>query len=325
MRRDPGGLKILIADDDAFSSLVLRKMLEAMGHEVVCVPDGAQAWGLLRRGDFRVVISDWAMPGMDGLELCRRVRTQGDGPLYTYLILLTARADSKDRAEGYEAGFDDFLTKPLDRSELVARFGVARRIIAMQEDLHNRTLELERMHAEVQRQCALLAEVATSDGLTGLKNRRHFRESLEPSISFSGRNNLPLSVVMLDVDHFKDYNDTFGHPAGDHALSELGRLLGENARDHDVVARYGGEEFAILLPATDGAGARQFCERLRTLIESHPWPLRPITASLGIATSSVGASTATQLIDEADRALYFSKHRGRNCVSHFEASFQTVP
>ncbi len=176
------------------------------------------------------------------------------------------------------------------------------------------------MHAELQRQYARLAEVAVSDGLTGLKNRRHFRECLDTSFSFACRKKLSLSVVMLDVDHFKHYNDTFGHPAGDAALAELGHLLRDNVREHDLVARYGGEEFVFLLSATDADAAAACCERFRTIIARHRWPLRPITASFGIATSSARTVNGMQLVDEADRALYVSKHRGRNCVTHFDQS-----
>lgn len=313
-------MKVLIADDEPLSQIVLQRTLESLGHEVVTVADGAAAWELIRGGDFPLVISDWVMPGPDGLELCRRVRARAEGPLYTYVILLTARSERADRVEGYEAGADDFLAKPLDPGELMARIGVARRILAMQEELRRRSRQLELMHAELQRQYARLAEVAVSDGLTGLKNRRHFREALEASFSFACRKKLPLSVVMLDVDHFKHYNDTFGHPAGDAALADLGRLLRDSVREHDLVARYGGEEFVILLSATDGPAACALSERLRALVEARPWPLRPITASFGVATSAPGTVSAMQLVDEADRALYLSKHRGRNCVSRFEPS-----
>jgi diguanylate cyclase (GGDEF)-like protein len=309
-------MKILIVEDDLLSSLVLRKTLEKMGHEIVTAVDGIDAWQRVQQEDIRLVISDWMMPRMDGLDLCRRIRARAHRS-YIYIFLLTAKQQREDRIEGLRAGADDFLVKPLDRSELMARVHVALRILAMQEELQNRSRELEAMHAELARQNAKLAEAAISDSLTGLKNLRHFREVLEHSFSFSVRQGIPLSVVMFDVDQFKPYNDMFGHPAGDTVLTELAATLVENARDHDLVARYGGEEFVILLPGTNPEQASLFCNRVRAVIEAKGWPLRPITASLGIATTHPGTMNASQLIDEADQALYHSKKHGRNRVTHF--------
>ncbi len=309
-------MKILIVEDDLLSSLVLRKTLEKMGHEIVTAVDGVDAWHRVQQDDIRLVISDWMMPRMDGLDLCRRIRSRPHRA-YIYIFLLTAKQQREDRIEGLRAGADDFLVKPLDRSELMARVHVALRILAMQEELQSRSRELEEAHAELERKNAKLAEAAISDSLTGLKNRRHFREVLEQSYSFAVRQGLPLSVVMLDVDQFKPYNDKFGHPAGDSLLADLAATLLDNARDHDLVARYGGEEFVILLPGTPAEQARLFCERTRAVIESKPWPLRPITASLGVATNTPATANASQLIDEADQALYHSKKLGRNRVTHF--------
>jgi diguanylate cyclase (GGDEF)-like protein len=309
-------MKILIVEDDLLSSLVLRKTLEKMGHEIVTAVDGLDAWQRVQQDDIRLVISDWMMPRMDGLDLCRRIRSRLQRA-YIYIFLLTAKQQREDRIEGLRAGADDFLVKPLDRSELMARVHVALRILAMQEELQSRSRELEEAHAELKRKNAKLAEAAISDSLTGLKNRRHFREVLEQSYSFAVRQGLPLSVVMLDVDQFKPYNDMFGHPAGDSLLADLAATLVDNARDHDLVARYGGEEFVILLPGTTAEQARLVCERARMIIESKPWPLRPITASLGVATNTPATANASQLVDEADQALYHSKKLGRNRVTHY--------
>ncbi len=204
---------------------------------------------------------------MDGLDLCRRVRFHGTLKPYVYVILLTSRNSREDRLKSLQAGADDFLTKPLDRAELFARLNVARRIVSMEEQLRSRSVELERMHAELERRNVLLAEIASCDGLTGLKNHRFFRESLEAQFSLARWRGVPLSVVMLDVDQFKSFNDTFGHPAGDEVLREVAKILRSCVRDHDVVARYGGEEFAVLLPSTDVDGSRALGERLRDAIE----------------------------------------------------------
>jgi two-component system chemotaxis response regulator CheY len=309
-------MKIVIAEDDAVARLVLRKALEDLNFDVTALADGGAAWDYLLSNDAQVVITDWVMPGLDGLDLCRKVRVRCSTGPYIYVILVTGRNSRDDRLKALQAGADDFLTKPVDRAELFARLNVARRIVTMDEQLRSRSTELERMHAELERRNILLAETASCDGLTGLKNHLFFRESLEAQFSLARRRGLPLSVVMLDVDQFKPFNDTFGHPAGDDALREVARLLRENVRDHDVVARYGGEEFAVLLPATDVEASRVLGERLRASIEQHPWPLRRITISLGASTMNPRVARAISLIEQADRSLYHSKAEGRNLVTH---------
>src|SRR3954454_19159053 len=226
-------MQILIAEDDLLSSLILRKTLEKLGHEVIVAVDGADAWQQVEQRDVRLVISDWMMPRMDGLEICRRIRSRPKGP-YIYVILVTAKQQRKDRIEALEAGADDFLVKPLDRGELMARVRVAVRILTMQEELEKRTRALEAAHVELEQKNERLAEAAVSDSLTGLKNRRHFRETLDSSFSFATRKGMDLSVVMLDVDQFKPYNDVYGHPAGDLVLTDLAATLRANARDSDL-------------------------------------------------------------------------------------------
>ena len=155
-----------------------------------------------------------------------------------------------------------------------------------------------------------------TDGLTGLFNRRHFDEALRSALSFAGRQGQPMSLILLDVDHFKSYNDSLGHLAGDDVLRTVAEVLRSHSRAHDVVARYGGEEFALVLPATDACGARILAERLRAAIASHHWPHRPVTASFGLATTTALVPDALAMIAEADLALYASKARGRDRVTH---------
>lgn len=309
-------MKIVIAEDDEVSRIVLRRTLESLNFEVVAMADGQEAWDYLRENEAQVVITDWMMPGLDGLDLCRRLRVRGGRGPYTYLILLTGRHSREDRLKALQSGADDLLAKPLDRAELFARLNVARRIIGMEEQLRSRSAELERMHAELEQRNTRLAEIASCDGLTGLKNHRHFREALQGQFSLARRRGVPLSLVMIDVDQFKAFNDSFGHPAGDQVLVDVARRLRSCVRDHDVVARYGGEEFAVLLPSSDAGAGRSLAERLRESIERHPWTFRPITISLGVSTLTPDLGRADALIEQADRSLYRSKAKGRNRVTH---------
>jgi two-component system chemotaxis response regulator CheY len=309
-------MKIVIAEDDAVPRLILSRALKLLNFEVTALSSGEDAWNHLRSNDAQVLITDWMMPGMDGLELCRKLRERNEPIPYLYVILLTARSSREDRLKALDAGADDFLSKPVDDAELFARLNVARRIMTMQEQLRRRSAELERMHSALEQRNLQLAEIASSDGLTGLKNHRYFRESLEAQFNIARRNGLPLSVMMLDVDSFKSYNDTFGHPSGDEVLRELSRILRGCVRDQDIVARYGGEEFAALLPSTDVESSLKIAHRLRRAIEEYSWPLRPITISLGIATMTTDLPHPSILIDQADRSLYHSKSQGRNRVTH---------
>ncbi len=243
-------MKILIAEDQAPSALYLARTLEKLGHDAAVAPDGEQAWQICRTTEAPLLISDWMMPLLDGPELCRRIRSRV-AERYTYIILLTSRDRREDRLEGLRAGADDFLTKPPDPDELAVRLEIAERIL--------------KVHAQLARQNERLAELAAVDELTGTKNRRRFREDLDLLYAQTQRLGTPLSLIMLDLDHFKEYNDTFGHPAGDEILKRLGTTLRSSLRSHDVVARYGGEEFVILLPATAGDEAMEVAERLRRL------------------------------------------------------------
>jgi len=273
-----------------------------MGHDVTIVPDGEQAWRIVQQGNAPLLISDWMMPYLDGPELCRRIRSAG-GDRYTYIILLTARDGRVDRLKGLRAGADDFLTKPLDPDELALRLEIAGRILAV--------------HEQLARQNERLVELAAIDELTGTKNRRRFREDLELLFAQVERLGSPLSLIMLDLDHFKEYNDAFGHPAGDEVLQWVGSSLRTGVRGHDVVARFGGEEFVVLLPATDEVEALDVAERLRSAIAGRLGPHRQLTASLGVGTAGPGTPSAAALVDQADRAMYHSKQSGRNQVTHY--------
>ncbi len=298
-------MKILIAEDQAMAAIFLRRTLEKMGHQVTVAQDGEEAWHFVQEEGASLLISDWMMPRLDGPELCRRIRL-AQAEQYTYIILLTSLDRRDDKLTGLRAGADDFLTKPPDPDELALRLEIAERILAV--------------HEQLARQNARLRELVAVDELTGVKNRRRFREDLELLFAQSERLESPLSLIMLDIDRFKEYNDAFGHPAGDEVLHGVGQLLRMAVRGHDVVARYGGEEFVVLLPGTDQDESLRVAERLRKAIENQIWTHRAVTASLGIATTGDLISTSAMLVDRADRALYRSKQAGRNRVIHYDHS-----
>lgn len=298
-------MKILIADDDPVSSRVLEVFLRKWGYAVVAVADGSDALALLEAEDApRLAILDWMMPGMEGVEVCRRVR-QRSGRAYVYLLLLTARGQKQNLLDGLNSGADDYLSKPFDADELRARLRAGERILAMQDEL---IAARDALH-----------EQATHDALTGLMNRGASVQLLTRELARATRERRPLGVVIGDLDHFKNVNDSYGHLAGDAVLQETASRMTSCVRSYDTVARYGGEEFLILVPSASEDIAFRQAERMRVAIESAPVHTSagdvPVTASFGV-TSYDGRSSAdvTGLLRLADAALYRAKSLGRNCV-----------
>jgi diguanylate cyclase (GGDEF)-like protein/PAS domain S-box-containing protein len=467
----PTGAKVLLVEDDPVSVLLLTKLFELQGILVDRTDNGQTALELHAENAYRLVISDWMMPGMDGIDLCRAFRQHGNA--YVYFILCSAKGERADRIEAFEAGVDDFLVKPLDRDALAARLKVARRILETEDNLHIQKLELEHagealrdtnaslMHAskrfeelfsgmpaacftfdekglvhewnrqaeqafqlkpymafqnpiwkllgegssgfwnqelvrrvfagdtlldldwtydhvdgqrryfacnvfglrdvkgdlvgaisanlditerklaeqrveeqmllinefagQLERQRSELLEanarlehLALTDGLTGLLNHRSFQETLEKAFERHRRSGKPLSMILLDIDHFKAYNDTFGHQEGDVLLRGFAEILSRTTRASEATARYGGEEFAIVLEECDTEDAIAAAERFRLAICEHTWPHRAVTASFGVSTTDGNLKIAQDLIRQADTALYASKDSGRNRVTHFD-------
>jgi diguanylate cyclase (GGDEF)-like protein len=300
-------MRILMVEDEEVTAAMLCGTLTAMGHQVTVATDGLAAWKLLQKEHFPVILSDWMMPGLDGPTLCRRIRAQGDSR-YTYIIMVSARDQRTDRMEGLRAGADDFLIKPYEAEELAVRLEVANRILSIQEQL--------------ERQNARLTELATTDDLTGLANRREFRRAIEANFALARGQGPSLSLILLDIDHFKDFNDTFGHPAGDDALRTLAQVLRSSCREHELAARFGGEEFAVVLLGASREEARGTAQRIRAALGESQWPHRPLTSSFGIATSgpegSGIAAGIAELVEQADAALYSSKKQGRDRITHHD-------
>jgi diguanylate cyclase (GGDEF)-like protein len=305
-------LRVLVADDDAGCRLVLRATVARLGHECRVAADGDEAWRLFQEDPPDVLITDWMMPGLDGPELCRRVR-QLDTDGYTYVILATALGEHENVLEGMEAGADDYLTKPISPFDVRARLVAARRVT----ELHK---ELDRLHAELTAQ-------ARTDALTGLGNRLRLHEDLEAMHDRAVRYGHAYCVGICDIDDFKQFNDTYGHQAGDDALRKIGRVLNDQSRTGDSAYRYGGEEFLIVLPAQSLLEAMVVLERIRASVQALAIPHRTSRAGQ-VVTISVGISaweheqldTPAAVLARADAALYQSKAAGRNRVTSREQS-----
>jgi two-component system, cell cycle response regulator len=296
--------KVLVVDDRYDNVKLLAYELIDHGYQVVTAFSGAQAIEAARTARPDVVLLDIMMPGMDGVEVCRHLKNDLDLRSIP-VIMVSAREMDEDVIRGLDAGAHDYVTKPFNTQIVLARI----RSAARAKESHDIIAEMNQQ----------LAELATTDGLTGIKNHRHFRDSFDTALSLAIRKQMPLSVIMLDIDHFKAINDAHGHAAGDDVLRTFAKILRENTREHDEVARYGGEEFIILLPLTDAPSSMALAERLRESIAKYPWPLQPVTASLGVATLPGKALPRGEtLLEQADLALYQSKKRGRNCVSHHD-------
>ena len=296
-------MKILVADDDPVSCRLLERLLNKWGYEVIAAHDGTEAWEVLQAERApRVALLDWMMPGMDGLEVCRRVRARSSQP-YVYLMLLTANDKVGNVVEGLESGADDYLTKPFHPQELRARLRVGLRM-----------LELESGLVEARES---LRFKASHDALTSIWNRGAIIELLERELSRARRDGSSVGVLLADIDHFKKINDTRGHLVGDEVLRAVtGRLKGE-VRSYDAVGRYGGEEFLIILPGCDtpklSGKAHQLVKIVeRSSVETSTGPV-PVTISIGgIASGDCPHAELSKLLRAADTALYRAKVSGRN-------------
>jgi two-component system chemotaxis response regulator CheY len=305
-------MRVLIAEDSAMGRLPLQRAVEMLGHTCLVATDGLSAWELFERDSPDVVISDWMMPGLEGPELCRRIRSRSDTP-YVYFVFLTVNREKEHALVGVQAGADDYLTKPLDPRDLKMCLIAAERVISVHRGLAEKTAELERANRE-------LYESARTDPLTRVGNRLRLHEDLDQLDSRVARYGHTYSVAMCDLDHFKAYNDALGHPAGDAALRALADILKRHCRESDSVYRYGGEEFAIIMPEQSLGGAATAMERLRLAVEraaiAHPASrTAPIlTISVGVAERRLDDANTAAALNRADAALYEAKQAGRNRV-----------
>ncbi|MHB8412506.1 MAG: GGDEF domain-containing response regulator [Candidatus Acidiferrales bacterium] len=298
-------MKVLLVDDDPVSRLMLLPLLDKWGCDVQVAQDGASAWAALQAAECpRLVLMDWMMPGLSGLEVCKKVRARHAEP-YTYIILLTARTDEQDVIEGLESGADDYLTKPCNPAQLRARIRTGERILQMQADLIQ-ARELVRFKS-------------THDLLTGAWSRGATLDMLARELNRGKREHHPLGLILIDLDDFKDINDTLGQFTGDEVLRSAALRVLSSVRAYDVVGRFAGDEFLILLPGCDSVATRAKAERIRQVIGGSALETtsRPVTltASLGVLSAGPGDSpTSESTLRAINIALYRAKEGGRNRV-----------
>lgn len=298
-------MRVLVADDEPVSLRVLESSLKRWDYEVVVARDGLEAARLLEAPDApKLAILDWMMPGLDGAELCRRLRLRQQEP-YTYVLLLSARRSRDDVVAGLDAGADDYLTKPFDPEELKVRLRTGKRILYLQDQL------IAAREA--------LRDLAMHDPLTGVWNRSAILDILSSEMNRATRHSGSVALILADLDHFKSINDTHGHLAGDEVLRLVTKTMSSSVRPYDSVGRFGGEEFIIVLPGCDARNAVSHAERLRLAVERIEAPFRGgaarVTMSMGVAIfDGKVPADAEILTNAADAALYRAKEAGRNRV-----------
>jgi diguanylate cyclase (GGDEF)-like protein len=322
-------MKVLIADDSKVNRRVLVKYVNPEEHEIILASDGDEAIDLYKEHsrDLDLIIMDVEMPKKDGYTAARIIRDLSDEEQeWIPIIFLSARIDDDSISKGIESGGDDYLSKPISPAVLHAKMYAMKRIAEMRERLFKMTAELQELNADLSVANQILEELSVKDALTNLGNRRAFDAFLKRECAGALRGQKYLSLIMVDVDKFKVFNDTYGHQVGDKCLQVVGRAMQQSLpRATDFVARYGGEEFGIILPLTDKSGAEQVAEKLRQKVEEVKVPLgtddsfTKVTISLGIITTdNPDFLVPDKMIHSADEALYQSKENGRNQWTFYE-------
>jgi len=299
--------KILVVDDSRLISHVAKTILTQQGHEVILAQDGLAGLQAAKSEYPDLILLDLIMPVMDGYQMCQNLKEE-DSTKEIPVIMLTSKAEPADKVKGLKLGALDYVTKPFDEGELLTRVNIQLRLKQLYEALQEKNRQLQKL--------------ANRDGLTDLYNHRYFHEQLSKDFLRAQRYHESLSCILLDIDYFKKFNDTYGHQTGDIVLRDLGQVIKDSIRDSDFAARYGGEEFAIVLYHTDGPAALQVAERLRQMVEHCDVRDRDnvlhVTISLGIATfPHQQIRYYKQIVECADKALYKAKRNGRNRVEGY--------
>lgn len=303
------GKKILLVEDDKLQAKITGEYLESVGYEVILAANGKSAIKSVKTEPIDIVILDLVLPDINGNEVCRWLKLNEDTRGIP-IIMLTAKGSTMDKVQGLHAGADDYLLKPYNETELNARIYASLRTKALQDELRAKNRQLEEVLSKVE-------VLASTDPLTGLYNRRYFEKIIEIEFAKTMRYNSPLSCVMVDVDHFKKINDTYGHHTGDIILKEVTRIIQDSIRKVDTAARWGGEEFVALLPRTGKEQALYAAARIWKSIAGYVFPTidTQITVSIGIASvPDASIDSAEKLVDASDIAMYRAKTLGRNSI-----------
>lgn len=296
---------VLIIDDSPVARKLVELPLSQKGYTLIFARSGQQGIELFEKHRPDVVVTDWIMPDLSGQEICKRIRSSFQDS-YTYVIVLTSQSRKDSLVEAFAWGADDYLTKPFHRGELLARVGVGARIVAIQKQTESKNRQLK--------------ELALTDVLTGIPNRRAIEDWAATQLSSAARHGFPFWVVLADLDHFKQVNDTFGHDAGDAVLKKFSGILKSCTRRGDACGRLGGEEFLLVLTHTNKENALAVIERIRAEVANTPVTFGgctvAVTASFGLAgfEGSERPPTLEKLRALADAALYCAKREGRNRV-----------
>lgn len=296
-------MKVLIADDDKISRLLVKNLLTSIGYEVLESEDGERAWQILQEESIQLLVIDWVMPKIEGPELCRRLRAW-KGEDYHYIIVLTGRNNSEDIVAGLQAGADDYITKPFLPQEFTMRLKIARRMLELRQAMKE---ALEDQH-----------HMAQHDILTGILNQKEIVNVLEKEIHRAKRQNSKLSVIMGDVDNFRQINEMYGNAAADAVLAEIGKRMKDSLRIYDTVGRYGGDEFLLVMPGCSIDEARLIARRILNVIKNQPVLYYnkdiSVTVSLGLAgNNSPGDADVKGLIEAANSAMRQAQENGHNC------------
>ncbi|OEF98665.1 GGDEF domain-containing response regulator [Desulfuribacillus alkaliarsenatis] len=326
-------MSILIVDDSTLARAVLSDILMGNGYDDIVMKSSAKEAieYILKNScgspsdvsiEVDLILMDGIMPEIEGIEACRLIRNI-EGMADIPIIMVTGKTDIKTLQDAFDAGANDYITKPFNKLELLARVRAALNLKYEIDKRKDRERELKELNK-------ILQELSSIDGLTGVANRRRFDETLEIEFKRAVRNNKKLSIIMADIDFFKEYNDTYGHQAGDDCLKKIASVLNDIVkRPGDLVARYGGEEFVVILPDTDEQGAKNIALLAKNNVENLKIPHEKsrvgehVTISLGVSTLTEDIATRHQLLKEADIALYESKKSGRNCVHVYSANSNT--
>ncbi len=313
----PDSLRVLVVDDDATILHIVSRLLQDQGHQVTTARDGQEALRVAMREHPQLIVCDWMMPEMDGVTLCRALRETQEGR-HIYFLLLTGLEKEEHLVEAFDAGVDDFMSKPVSAKVLLARLRAGQRVIRLQQEAARDSQSLRRFATELAVANRRLRQAALTDPLTGLPNRRYAMERLEQEWSAATRNQRTFTVMMVDIDRFRSVNDTFGHDAGDQVLRQVAMALRKAARSEDVICRLGGEEFLVISPDTPLPAAIRLAERLRQAVcsaPSHPGAsATPLSVSVGVAERAPTMLKPDDLMKAADEVLFHAQRLGGNRI-----------